>query len=377
MASNKTAWKTVLPAMLVGAGAAVAGYWFGKQGLQMPWLRASVSALSGWDALALPALLLLVIAVHEAGHLLGGMSHGMRFLLFIVGPFGWVRSGDGIRFRWFFSLGSLGGVASAMPVPDRPLLPQLQRLVLGGPLASLVLAVLAALAAASSEGRLAAYAVGVAVLSTGIFLVTAAPFKAGGFMSDGMQFLQLRRNPAMVERRVRLLAVAGLSMAGTRPSELDDGLLEQARALVGDEPMFDVGVWLYSYAQDLDRGNAAAAGLWLDRIKPVFDQYPDGFRQAIAIELALFESLYRNNASEAAAWMARAGGGVVDSSRRWLARASLAVDQGRIQEAGQALDQAEADLGRAMDPGLARLGSEQIARLRARLAASDPAEPWV
>ena len=64
-------------------------------------------------------LIVFVLAFHEAGHLAGGMSRGMRFLLFIAGPFGWIRGKDGVRFRWFFNLGTLGGVAAAMPVPGR------------------------------------------------------------------------------------------------------------------------------------------------------------------------------------------------------------------------------------------------------------------
>src|SRR3712207_6939264 len=42
-------------------------------------------------------LLPLVIAVHEAGHLLGGRLAGFRALLFVVGPFRIERSGEGFR----------------------------------------------------------------------------------------------------------------------------------------------------------------------------------------------------------------------------------------------------------------------------------------
>jgi hypothetical protein len=370
----KISWKPLAGAFAVGAAAAVAGFWVGKMGVGAPWVRASLSGLSGWDLLALPVLALMVIAVHEAGHLAGGISHGMRFLLFIAGPFGWVRTAQGIRFRWFFSLGSLGGVAAALPSPDRALLPQLQRLVLGGPLASLALAGLAVAAFILLSGRPAAYSLAVAVLSGAIFLVTAAPFRAGGFMSDGMQFLQLQRDPGMVERRVRLIAVAGMSMAGTRPADLDDATLAHAQALAGDEPMYDVGVWLYSYAHALDRGDVAAAGRWLDRIEPVFELYPDGFRQGIAVELALFEALYRGRTDQAAAWLARAGGGVVDRCRRALAQAAVALAQGRVGDAREALARAEASLGKAMDPGLAQLGVDQLATLQARLPEATKAQ---
>ncbi len=367
MKAKTTNWKALALALVLGAAGALAGYWLGSRGVQVPIVRASIKALTAWDLLMLPVLVLLVLAVHEAGHLAGGMSRGMRFLLFVAGPFGWVRSGEKIRFRWFFNLGTLGGLAAAMPVPGQPLLPQLQRLIVGGPLSSLVLAGVALAVFWGVPGRFGAYALFIAGFSFVIFLLTAAPFRAGGFMSDGMQFVQLRRDPVMVERRVRLLAVAGMSMAGTRPAELDEALLERAQSLLGDEPMYDVSVCLYSYGQTLDRGDVEAAGQWLDRIEVLFDRYPDGFRQSLAVELALFEALYRERSEHASGWMAQAAGGVVDACRRFLAQAAVAALQGRHQDAMAALASAEASLDRAMDPGFARLGIDQIARVRAKL----------
>lgn len=367
MKAKTTNRKALAAALVMGAAGAFAGYWLGSRGVQVPIIRASLKVLTGWDLLMLPVLVLSVLAVHEAGHLAGGMSRGMRFLLFIAGPFGWVRTGEAIRFRWFFNLGTLGGLAAAMPVPGRPLLPQLQRLIVGGPLTSLVLALAALAAFWAVPGRFGAYALFIAGFSFLIFLLTAAPFRAGGFMSDGMQFVQLRRDPAMVERRVRLLAVAGLSLAGTRPAELDGALLERAQSLLGDEPVYDVSVCLYSYAKALDLGDVSSAGQWLDRMEGLFDRYPDGFRQSLAVELALFEALYRERAEQASRWLAQATGGVVDSCRRALAQAAVAALQGRRQDALAALASAEASLDKAMDPGFARLGADQIARVRANL----------
>jgi len=63
-------------------------------------LAAAEDTLTGWDLLAIPILILIVLATHEIGHLLGGLSQGMRFLLLIVGPFGWHASVSGPRFEW-------------------------------------------------------------------------------------------------------------------------------------------------------------------------------------------------------------------------------------------------------------------------------------
>ncbi len=366
-------WKKPLAmAVLLGGGGAV-GYVVGRGLAQLDGLSARFDMLNAWDLLALPALFLVVIAVHEAGHLLAGLRQGMRFLLYVVGPFGWVRGGDGVRFRWFFNLGTIGGLAATLPKPERALAAQMKPVVLGGPLASLLLAALAFAVSVGTHGRLSAYALATGLISALIFAVTALPFRAGGFMSDGMQWLSYRRGGQDVERRARLTALMGMSLAGTRPRELDAALLQQAQATTGKEILCDMGVWLYSHAQALDQGDIEAAGVWGERMAAALDGYADGFRQAVAIELSIFESLYRRRADEARQWLLRAKGGVVDASRRDLAQAALDALEGRREPALRALDAAERRLHHGMDAGYARLGADQITALRRALSTSAPA----
>lgn len=365
---KKPRWQIGLVTLVMAIAGGVFGYLLATAGASFLPGSLSLKALTAWDLLALPVIIVFVLAFHEAGHLAGGMSRGMRFLLFIAGPFGWVRGKDGVRFRWFFNLGTLGGVAAAMPVPGLPLKPQLTRLVVGGPLASLVLATAGFAVFWFVPGRVGAYALVTAGLSLAIFMVTAVPMRSGGFMSDGMQLRQLRRQPAMVERRARLLALMGQGLAGLRPRDYDRESLTHAQAITGDEALYDVGVWLYSYFNALDAGDVAAAEGFLARVEPLFDDYPDGFRQAIAIELALFEALHRRRLDQAHAWLARARGGVVDVSRRRLAEAAVAAREGRRDDALAALKAAEAKLGSSMDAGSTHLSADQVAGLRAELA---------
>lgn len=329
-------------------------------------LRPILDALSIWDLLALPVLVLAVIAVHEAGHLWMGLRQGMRFLLYVVGPFGWVASGEGIRFRWFLNLGTLGGLAATLPNPHRPLAEQMKPMVLGGPLASLLLAVGGfTLMLALGEGRLAAYALVIGLLSSMIFVAMALPFRAGGFMSDGMQWLAYRRGGESVERRARLTALMGMSMAGTRPRELDAYTLRLTRETAdGQEVLTDMGAWFYAYAHDLDRGDVDAAAAWLRKMADALAGYPDGFRQSIAIELAIHAALHDRDPVEAASWLARARGGIVDGSRRHLAEAAIAALQGDHARAGMLLAQADKRLKQTMDPGFALLSRDQIDALR-------------
>lgn len=363
------AWKRLVAAALLPGAGALLGFGLARLALDMDGGTLSLRALGGWDLLALPLLALLVIAVHEAGHLAMGMGRGMRFLMFVAGPFGLVASGDGVRFRWFFNLGTMGGVAAALPDPGRPLVPQMIPMVLGGPLASLLLAAAALAIAWAGDGRLAAYALITGLLSLAIFAVTALPFRAGGFMSDGMQFLAYRRGGAEVERRARLTALMGQSVAGTRPRDLDIDTLRLAQDQAGgNDVLCAIGTWFYSYTGALDNGDVEAAAGWLARMAAVLDQYPQGFRQGICIELAIFEAMYRQRADVARDWLTRSRGGIVDASRRHIAEAALATLEGRGEDALQALQAAQRRRHQAMDAGLAVLGDDQANLLRSRLA---------
>ena len=345
--------------MLLGLGlSAGLGYFVGGGAAQSALVRARLAALSGFDLLALPLLVLTVLAVHEAGHLVGGARRGMRFLLFIVGPFQLSRTTTGIRFNWVFNLGVMGGLAAATPNPHQPLKPQLLNLIAGGPAASLLLTVVGLAVGASGDGRLHAYGLIIGAFSFLILLVTAIPVRAGGFMSDGMQFIEVARGGRAVEERQALLILMAQSLAGTRPRDLDAALIARALAFDSAEPGRRIVARLYAYlaAVDAQDGRAPEHAAWLAEN---IDGFPGGFRQSIAVELALHDAS-RGDIEGLRRWVARARGGVVDGSRRALAEAHAAILEGDQARAQELLDRARANLSRGMDPGLNVLTAEQI-----------------
>lgn len=357
--------------ILVGMAAGAAfGYLIGASATQSPLLREKLRALSGVDLLVVPVLLLLVLAVHEAGHLLGGFRHGMGFLLFIVGPFQLSRTPSGIRFNWIFNLGTMGGLAAATPNPDRPLKPQLLSLIAGGPIASVLLAVVGFAAVGLGEGRIGAYGLILGAMSFLIFLVTAIPLRAGGFMSDGMQFIEVIRGGRAVEERQTLIVLMAQSLSGTRPRDLDDAVIQKVLSFGSAEPVRQVAGRVYAYLASVDSGSERAAehAAWLAEN---IDGYPDGFRQSIAIELALHAAT-AGDLDGLRGWLKRAHGGVVDAARRSLAEAYLAILEADPERARTLLAQARKQLPRGMDPGLNVLTAEQIERAAERLNTVPP-----
>ncbi|MFZ9364232.1 MAG: site-2 protease family protein, partial [Arenimonas sp.] len=286
------------------------GFFIGKAIKTMPELTSRLDALQMWDLLLLPISFLFVLAVHEAGHLLGGFRKGMRFLLYIVGPFQLTRTASGIRFNWIFNLGTFGGLAAATPDPEQPIRPQFLSLIAGGPLASLLLAALGVAVFLFTDGRFSAHALLIALFSALIFLVTAVPSRAGGFMSDGMQFIEVLRGGDAVMERQQLTGLMAQSMAGIRPRDWKAEWLEPAaQAGVGD-PMRRVAVRLMALLRAEDSGDTATADAHADWLAEHTDDYPQGFRQSLTIELCL-HALSRGNATAAKMWMAQSKGGVV------------------------------------------------------------------
>jgi hypothetical protein len=362
-------FKKLLSIVLFAMLGMVAGFFIGKGLKTLPELTSKVDALLWWDLLLLPLSFLLVLAVHEAGHLLGGFRKGMRFLLYIVGPFQLTRTTSGIRFNWIFNLGTFGGLAAATPDPDQPIRPQFLSLIAGGPLASLVLAVLGFALFLLVDDRVGAHAMIIALFSAFIFIVTAFPMRAGGFMSDGMQFIEVLRGGDAVLERQQLTGLMAQSMAGIRPRDWKAEWLEPAAQAGSGEPMRRVAIRMMALLMTEDRGHTAAADAHADWLAEHTDDYPQGFRQSLTLELCL-HALSRGNATAAKMWMAQSKGGVVDKARRALAEAEIAFEDGDKSLAlGKELE-ARSQLKHGMDAGLTLLTAERLQALLARMASS-------
>lgn len=362
-------FKKLISIVLFAVLGMAAGFFIGKALKTLPDLTSKVDALLWWDLLLLPLSFLLVLAVHEGGHLLGGFRKGMRFLLYIVGPFQLTRTASGIRFNWIFNLGTFGGLAAATPDPEQPIRPQFLSLIAGGPLASLGLAALGFALFLLVDGRVSAHALIIAVLSALIFIVTAVPSRAGGFMSDGMQFIEVLRGGDAVLERQQLTGLMAQSMAGIRPRDWTAEWLEPAALDGAGDPMRQVAIRMMALLMAEDRGQTATADAHADWLAEHTDDYPQGFRQSLTLELCL-HALSRGNVTAAKMWMTQSKGGVVDKARRALAEAEIAFEDGDKSLAlGKELE-ARSQLKHGMDAGLSLLTAERLQALLARMASS-------
>jgi len=294
----------------------------------------------------------------------------MRFLLLIVGPFSWYSSVSGTRFEWNTNLALMGGLAAAVPTQvGSSLRRQLLVLIAGGPLASLLLAIIAVAVASPlasvSDPRVAAYCVFVAATSFGIFVMTLIPVRSGGFMSDGMQIIDVLRGGSAVAERSALLQIFAQSLDGVRPRDWDKSALDELSKMNSDDPLRGTGGLLYLLYHAVDCRHDLDIARYRKLLEDGVDGYPAGFKQAIYVELAICAWL-AGDIEDARQYLKASKGGVVDKSRRLLAHAALAQLEGRHDDCERDRFQAIKALEKAADAGQRKLTEDQLALLARR-----------
>jgi hypothetical protein len=293
--------------------------------------------------LALPFIWLLVVGWHEVGHLVGGWMTGGRFLLLVIGPVMVRRTPAGIRVMWNRNVNLSGGMAACLPLEPGRMTPRRAAvMILGGPVASMMLVVAAlwlaaALAAAAGPAPsglaiLQHVTVATAGLSLVIFLVTAFPGTAGGFKTDGKRVIDLLRGDRRSDQEAAVLALTTAGLAGVRPADYDPALVARAVSL-GDGSLFDLYGNLTAYAHAADRGDWPAAQGHLDRVLAGEAQLVPYVRDVVRCEYAWLLATTRAGPAAARAWLDSAGKIDFDPATRLRAEAAVLLAEGKLTEA--------------------------------------------
>jgi hypothetical protein len=323
----------------------------------------------------LPLMYMLAVAAHELGHVLGGRLGGFRALLFIVGPLRVERTAAGFRPGLNRNILLSGGLAAMTPVGLHDLRRRTIVMVGMGPVVSLMVGTqLLAVQHATShlllrEGTVfAAQLASLALLELGaisllIGLLTLVPARSGGFYSDGARMLRLMKKSDETEREVALIALTGMSMAGTRPREWDTVLVEQGAAIRDGGP-FEVGGRQFAYAHALDRGDVVAARAHLEAALARIDQLPAGARSSLLLAAATFHALIDGDAETARDYLRQARPGMLSAvHQRRLAEAAIHLAEGDVASARSAARDAQRLAAGAMDRGGAALDEALAGRI--------------
>ncbi|MES5864120.1 site-2 protease family protein [Bacillus cereus group sp. RP32] len=207
------------------------------------------------DIWILVGIFLLVLAIHELGHVVLGLIGGLNFKFMTVGPITFQKEKGKVRIRenklWMY----FGGVV--MLVPPTIETPNLSKkwawMTLGGPMISLLFGITFGYIYMVSYYQYLLY---FAVLHFTIFAATIVPIK-GTFLSDGMQFLILIKDDKKAKQHLYNIQVSSELFSYKRPKDWDKRLIELSEEkLKEDKSIRDImsGLMLVFLARSDQKG---------------------------------------------------------------------------------------------------------------------------
>lgn len=155
-------------------------------------------------------MVFIVLAVHELGHLVVGLANGFRFEFYIVGPLGIRRENDQVKIYLNKNLAYYGGVAATVPIDnDRANAKKFAWILLAGPIASLLFAIICFVIAFFVGKPLGIVFYTGGLISIGIFLVTTIPSRTGMFFTDRKRYQRLVRPGKDQKVELAILSITG------------------------------------------------------------------------------------------------------------------------------------------------------------------------
>lgn len=299
--------------MLLGAAFGAAGGYFGMQfgrgmgdfapldGPVQKTLTITAAFFALWFALAF----------HELAHLVTGLAQGFRFHLYVAGFLGVRRDAGTDRIRWYFNTDPqlFGGVAATMPQAQTPdLTRRFARLVIAGPLGSLLLAVIGGLA---GWGLISAESVGLRVLavfffvsaatSLLLFLATTVPNRTGMFFTDRARYFRLISGGEAAETERAMLELIAFVQAGKPLEQLDMTKVD----IVRQDKDYALFAELYAYFHFLATGQTAEAITSAERLKNLPDEMPAAFQLEFWKEICFAEAYLKRSSESANYWWSK------------------------------------------------------------------------
>ncbi|TVR62824.1 MAG: hypothetical protein EA422_10650 [Gemmatimonadales bacterium] len=302
-----------------------------------------------------PALVFLLVLIHELGHLTGGWFAGFRAYLLLVGPLRVER----VRERWTVGLNpriaTWGGLAASAPDDARNLRGRMALYAVAGPGANLVTGGIVLTALVVAQGAfppvvhawMLAFTLGSLILG----VLTLIPGQAAGMYTDGGRLLRLLRTGPELEGDLALIALTGLSLAGRRPREWPEALVDQALSLPPDSLM---GVFArqVAYLRTLDLGDMEGAREYLDEALEHRDALGKAGGATIRLHGAFFYATHGGDTVRARELLDEARESPLEARHlRPMAEAAVRMAEGDEEGARAKLDEARLLTGSSMDRG--------------------------
>jgi hypothetical protein len=238
-----------------------------------------------------------MIAIHECGHVLGGLAAGFRFQSLRVGP---LLINRPFRLSFYRGAGAaINGVAVTLPVTTDKLARRAIVMVLAGPFANLLSASILLLLPFPKgvfSGLLIVFS-----LTNG--LTDLLPFEGRLGVSDGKRIGMLAGNGEMGERWLSVVKLNVELAAGVSPASLSADFLARGIA-VRDGSMDTVAAHAFAYMAAFNR-NEIARGAELLEVCLTYAGYTSvAMRQALMSDAAVYMARREKRPDLARLWLA-------------------------------------------------------------------------
>lgn len=201
---------------------------------------------------------LILVIIHEGGHLVCGLLTGYRFVSFRIFNYTIIRVNGKLRIKHYAVAGT-GGQCLLTP-PDKPI----DEIPVGWYNAGGIIANVVALLAAlpwlwTNPHPLAVEALSIFIATDAFLILTnGIPMKLGGIGNDAYNLIHLRRNP--VSRRALAVQLRSNAMIqeGIRPKDMPESMFEVPPTVDYKNPL-EVSLPLMAASRQLDMGHIEAA----------------------------------------------------------------------------------------------------------------------
>ena len=245
--------------------------------------------------IAFAALVVGVLAnaiLHEAGHLVGGLLTGYKFLSFRIFNITLQKEDEGWHWKKFSLMGTLG--QCLMCPPHTQSVPYFWYNV-GGVMVNLIICVISGTMLYAFDLTMVPFVFCVMLLATGIwFLLTnAIPMTPGGVQNDGKNLLILWHHPEQRKHFHNMLAVAAEQSRGKRVSEMPEEWFEST-PVTKDSTVMEIAARNLYYARLMDEMRFDKARAIAEELMSIGKSLPQLFQMEVASDLLLLELVTLN-----------------------------------------------------------------------------------
>lgn len=357
--------------LIIGASA---GYFIGKLGGAFSVPKSTVVYLLAFFV----PIFIIVIGVHELGHAIAGVLVKFDFRTYVVGPFLWNKETSGWKFKWNNNINTAGGLVICLPTSSTNINKKFAWYAAGGPLASLILAIVALASAytlhvgSSSFTNLKFLLAMMGILSFIIMVTTALPYNAGGLASDGARLISMLQGGDKAKFEGLILKLLASATSGIRPKLMSLEDLEEAKIL-GDKLNAPFRIYIPGFYHQVafDKNEVEVAEKHLLEHIAFIDEMPAGINSGVWIDATFFYAFAKKDLEKANEYWSKFTPSAMTQKAQFLAtEAAIALLKNEKELATTKIELAYKELDNMIDKGLAIALREKLNKLEAEIVSA-------